>query len=405
MILGVRNDLDDAGDETAVRFDALDAWSTPVVACTADTVLGLVQNSRRGLYAWPALAGSAFVFDEIHAYDDRLFGALLCFLQGVRGVPVLLMTASLPAGRFQAIRGCLERFDESMTVTCGPAELERLPRYLPQVPSAGHNPLGEVAAAVAGGANVLWVCNTVDRAMRFALAAETEGLKPLVYHSRFRYEDRVARHRDVIESFRESRGVLAVCTQVAEVSLDISADLLVTDLAPVPALIQRLGRLNRRATPPPAGEALPPAMPFVIVEPGTPYPYGTTATPDPFGLARRWLQALGTGPLSQLDLAAHWEKIDNAPSPDPVPSAWLDGGPETRVLELREGTPGITVVLESDAYDVRCRRKGLPRVALPMPPPPKELDWRSWDRVRGCFVAPHGTIQYDRKRGAAWVRA
>ena len=38
-----------------------------------------------------------------------------------------------------------------------------------------------------------------------------------------------------------------VCSQVAEMSLDLSADLLVTDLAPAPALIQRLGRLNRRA--------------------------------------------------------------------------------------------------------------------------------------------------------------
>jgi CRISPR-associated endonuclease/helicase Cas3 len=74
------------------------------------------------------------------------------------------------------------------------------------------------------------------------------------------------------------------------------------------------------------------------------------------------------------------------------------------VLELREGTPGITVVLEEDADDVRCRRKALARVALPMPPAPKGLDWRSWDRVRGCFVAPTGTIVYDRKRGAEWAR-
>ena len=31
-------------------------WSTPVVPCTVDTVLGLVQNNKRGLFAWPALA-------------------------------------------------------------------------------------------------------------------------------------------------------------------------------------------------------------------------------------------------------------------------------------------------------------------------------------------------------------
>ena len=35
--------------------------------------IGLMPNNRRGLFLWPALAQSAFVFDKIHAYDDRLF--------------------------------------------------------------------------------------------------------------------------------------------------------------------------------------------------------------------------------------------------------------------------------------------------------------------------------------------
>src|SRR5262249_39427347 len=81
IILGVGADDDKAEADAATRIESLDAWSTPIVACTVDTVLGLVQNNRRGLYAWPALAGAAFIFDEIHAYDDKLFGALLRFLQ------------------------------------------------------------------------------------------------------------------------------------------------------------------------------------------------------------------------------------------------------------------------------------------------------------------------------------
>ena len=68
---------------------------------------------------------------------------------------------------------------------------------------------------------------------------------PLVYHSRFRYCDRVRQHGAVIDAFRGNAPALAICSQVAEMSLDLSASLLVTDLAPVPALIQRLGRLNR----------------------------------------------------------------------------------------------------------------------------------------------------------------
>ena len=85
VILGVKGDETREEADAIARIESLDAWSTPIVSCTVDTVLGLVQNNRRGRYAWPALAGAAFVFDEIHAYDDRLFGALLRFLQALPG--------------------------------------------------------------------------------------------------------------------------------------------------------------------------------------------------------------------------------------------------------------------------------------------------------------------------------
>ena len=96
ILLGTGSDSKTADADAAAKANALESWSTPVVACTVDTVLGLVQNNRRSLFAWPALAQSAFVFDEIHAYDDRLFGALLRFLRDLPGLPALLMTASLP---------------------------------------------------------------------------------------------------------------------------------------------------------------------------------------------------------------------------------------------------------------------------------------------------------------------
>jgi CRISPR-associated endonuclease/helicase Cas3 len=253
IVLGVRGDdgRDEAG--AATRIEALDAWSTPCVSCTVDTVLGLVQNNRRGLYAWPALAGAAFVFDEVHAYDDRLFGALLRFLQALPGAPALLMTASLPAARREALVQCLRRRGGELQEVTGPPELERRLRYRRQGAVDARDPLPEVRAELGRGGKVLWVCNTVDRAM--GAAERAADLMPLIYHSRFRYEDRVERHRRVIEAFRADGPALAVCTQVAEMSLDLSATLLVTDLAPVPSLIQRLGRPE-----PPRGRGRPLAV-------------------------------------------------------------------------------------------------------------------------------------------------
>jgi hypothetical protein len=87
-----------------------------------------------------------------------------------------------------------------------------------------------------------------------------------------------------------------------------------------------------------------------------------------------------------------------------VESAWLDGGPVTQVLELREPSPGITVVLEEDVPALASGRKALARVALPMPPPPRGLRWREWDDFRGVPVAPAGAVEYHPQRGGRWRR-
>ena len=76
-------------------------------------------------------------------------------------------------------------------------------------------------------------------------------------------------------------------------SLDLSADLLITQLAPISSIIQRLGRLNRFAK-------RDDPWPFLIYEPdpspqGYPLPY----TAEQLAEAGEWLGNLGEGPLSQ----------------------------------------------------------------------------------------------------------
>jgi CRISPR-associated endonuclease/helicase Cas3 len=83
--------IDQEGGPTSAAQDSLNAekdkiqslalWSTPLVVTTTDTVLGLMVNARRSIYSLPALMCGAFVFDEIHAFDDQLFGHLLVFLK------------------------------------------------------------------------------------------------------------------------------------------------------------------------------------------------------------------------------------------------------------------------------------------------------------------------------------
>lgn len=389
--------------ERVTRMGALAAWDAPLVICTTDQVLGLVQNNRRALFAFPTISNGAFVFDEIHQYDDRLFGALLRFMDTFRGAPMLLMTASLPQSRQLAIAHCLKRRETNLQIIEGPADLEQIERYELQGPF-DEPPWETVGAVLTQKGKVLWVANTVDRAVRFAQAAQTRGVQTVLpYHSRYRYGDRVKRHDAVVNAFKNDTAgrVLAITTQVCEVSLDLSAGLLVSDLAPVPAIIQRLGRLNRRATPENRGKPCA----AIFLEPNSHLPYEK----EDLDIARHWLKRLDGRPVSQRTLSLAFEKIAQALTVPRVESAWLDGGPFSKPAPLREADATIAVVRAED--EAACvDRRGHPisrevmRYAIPMTVGSVANEIASWKRLGFVFVAPEGRIVYSEEWGAQWAK-
>jgi CRISPR-associated endonuclease/helicase Cas3 len=397
---GVWRSPEDDPVDVSIRVESLAAWDVPLVICTTDRVLGLIQNNRRALFAFPSLANGAFVFDEIHQYDGRLFGALLRFLDAFQGAPILLMTASLPAWRLRAIQQVVEQRHDTLKVIDGPAELEGLKRY--DLKAAVHTiPWDLIARALTAGDKVLWVANTVDRAVGFAKEAKARGLQPLLlYQSRYRYGDRVKKHDAVVDAFKASGPVVAVTTQVCEVSLDLSADLLVSDLAPVPALIQRMGRLNRRAVP-----GNHEAKPAVFIDPPRPEPYQA----DELEAARKWLSRLGPGPVSQADLARTFEETAEPHRVDWIESAWLDGGAFSRPAPLRDADSTIAVIRGEDERACldgtgRPVSREIARYAIPMLLGPVIREVRGWRQLGFAFVAPAGRIDYSEAWGARWAQ-
>lgn len=92
----------------------------------------------------------------------------------------------------------------------------------------------------------LVVMNTVKRAraLHDALQANNPKAEPILIHSRFRPIDR----KDIIKQLSNKPGddgVIIVSTQVIEAGVDISAQILFTELAPWPSMVQRFGRCNR----------------------------------------------------------------------------------------------------------------------------------------------------------------
>lgn len=376
------------------RLDAIRHWDRDVITCTVDTVLGLVQNQRRGIYAFAGLCHSAVIFDEIHAYDDLLFGCLLRFLEGMPGVPVLLMTASLPNERLNALQSLCSRVHNlSLAILHGPADLETLPRYRIV---ADADPWSLVTECLKQNGKVLWVNNTVERAI--ATAEKGQEHAPIIYHSRFRYQDRIERHAAVINAFKGHVPAFAVTTQVCEMSLDLSADLLISDLAPIPSLIQRLGRLNRRSTP----FAPAPIRPCLVL-PFQGLPYGE----DELAIAGQWLARLANRDLHQKDLSQAWAAlVQQSPAIQRIPCSWLDGIFDTEVNSAREGSPGVSVLLPDDAPKVRDNAALATRYSLPMNPPPRAQlrALGGWPQVQGHLIPPRDAISYDPQKGAQWAK-
>jgi CRISPR-associated endonuclease/helicase Cas3 len=386
--------------ESASRLDSLKAWGQQVVACTIDTVLGLIQNQRRGLFSTPAIACAAFVFDEIHNYDRRLFGELLTFLRMFPGAPVLLMSASIPPTRLAALHQTLG--DRMGAIIPGDPILENRPRYRLENRSAVDACWPEVLSTLEQKGKVLWVCNTVNDAVKIAQHELVKSTRPLIYHSRFRYRDRVERQREVLAAFSPtSVPRLVVTTQVCEMSLDISADLLVTALAPLPALVQRLGRLNRFAE-----EGSPERI--CLVYPFSGKPYEKPEHIQQIDAAKRTISALAHAPCSQAELASHLSSmwIDEQWTET---SAWLDGGWQSKPLPPREGEYTVTMIREEDleeiAHELGPEKSGRWTAQKLVPwtiPMPLNESYSFVRRIGGYPVAPLGAITYDLTEGARW---
>ncbi len=204
------------------------------------------------------------------------------------------------------------------------------------------------------------------------------------------------RHRTVIDAFGKDAPIFAVTTQVAEMSLDISADTLISEYAPVWALIQRLGRLNRKDTiPPNLGTA------FFYYPPSGELPYEPKL--NLLETAKQWVLSLcdGTG-KSQADLAEAFLKTmpQEEKNLGPLKNyAWRNNAllfEEIERVSIEESGYTSEVVREED-----LPADHLSEVVIPMSNL-VDVDMRIWKRERHYFIAPTGYVLYDERRGAEW---
>lgn len=242
------------------RLYALGYWGKRFFSATVDQFLSFLTHNYKSICLLPVLADSVVVIDEIHSFSPEMFDSLVCFLKTF-DVPVLCMTATLPQTRIKDLTVKLDKVKPGLGLEVFPTsdrselaeleEVEAMERYL-IAQTIEETALELVIKAYQDSKRVLWVVNTVDRCREKAQKLEALlKTEVLTYHSRFKLADRQERHRETVEAFALHQGqaskkaAIAVTTQVCEMSLDLDADVLITELAPISSLVQRFGRSNR----------------------------------------------------------------------------------------------------------------------------------------------------------------
>ncbi len=225
-----------------------------------------------------ALAGKVVVIDEVHAADVYMRQYLLRVLEwlGAYSTPVILLSATLPpaikaqlleayaVGRgtsadkppaepgYPAVSVQGDRMDTTAVPWDGPRVGVRLTPLEDDLATL----VDRLQPLVDDGACVAVVRNTVQRAQDTydALVERLGERRVVLLHSRFVAVDRLRREKELRERLgppsehvRRPHGFVVVGTQVLEQSLDIDVDVMVSDVAPIDLVLQRIGRLHRHA--------------------------------------------------------------------------------------------------------------------------------------------------------------
>ena len=200
---------------------------------------------------------AAFIFDEIHAYEVKRLAMMLKTIEYLRvnfNARFFIMSATFP----KLIQEWLsEALDAPPTIEADPTLFREFVRHrliLHDGELLTNSGLTDVVNDAKAGKSVLVVCNLVAHAQeaynRIRDQLNEMNIRTELLHGRFNMRDRSAKEqliRDATGATSDKRQpIVLVATQVVEVSLDIDLDTIYTEPAPLEALVQRFGRINRR---------------------------------------------------------------------------------------------------------------------------------------------------------------
>jgi CRISPR-associated endonuclease/helicase Cas3 len=232
-----REDIQNNLEDTAFLNYFLSCnFAKPVIIATPDQLMHFIFRYKGFEKYYVTALYSRIVIDELQSYDPVTLAFIVQGLEVLaqNGGKFLVMTATFP----EFLR---PRF-EGMGVEFRVFRTQEKPYHHVRVIEDSIDNYVDRMIEFSRRAKVLVVVNTVRKAIE--LKEKIRGANLL--HSRFILQDRREKERAIKKFFDGSEAGLWITTQLAEVSLDLDADYLFTELSTADSLIQRMGRCNRK---------------------------------------------------------------------------------------------------------------------------------------------------------------
>lgn len=193
------------------------------------------------------------ILDEIHTYSGTIQAIVLKMVEILcnLGCRIHIGTATMPTVLYNRIVVALGGKENIYEVQLPDNILDTFDRHTVYKVDSFESLASVIDESLKKQQKILFVCNQVKRSQELFehLSEAYPQVKKMLLHSRFKRGERSQLEEELRNVYNvSSEACIVVSTQVVEVSLDISFDVMITECAPIDALIQRFGRINRKRT-------------------------------------------------------------------------------------------------------------------------------------------------------------
>jgi CRISPR-associated endonuclease/helicase Cas3 len=220
----------------------------PIRICTPHQIMKLALQGKGWELMLSEFPNSCFIFDEIHAYNPKHVGITMATVKYIvsKNGTCMFLSATLPKFLRKIIRHEIPEISfmqPSYNNVSDRRILEQKRHILESVDGNILDNIDLIVREADKAKSTLVICNHVATAQQVYRELVKKVKDTVLLHSQFARRDRNKVENELIKRLPK----VLVSTQVVEISLNLDFEQGFTEPAPIDAIVQRMGRINRYA--------------------------------------------------------------------------------------------------------------------------------------------------------------